>query len=185
MYYVKWIIRLIVFAIVALFLHYTLPQRDIVQVTGTEILRMDFSGWNRPFFAQADSGNDNTVVNRDLRLISTQLPSGRSYVYRNEDTGFGWPPYFKLDSANLQADAQAAARRDDGWYVIRHYGWRSEFLTIYPNAISLRPVAGPEVRLIPWFNIAVILVLIAIYWAVAVRLKRFWDRRVTPIFGDE
>jgi len=186
MFYVKWTIRIFFFALVAIFLHYTLPQQDIVRVNGTEILRQDFSGWNRIFYAQADSGNDNTVINRDLRLINTALPSGRSYVYRNEDTGFGWPPYFKLDSSNLQADAQAAARGDaEQWYALRHYGWRSEFLSIYPNAISLRPVAGPDVTLIPWFNIAIIVLLFAIYWAISVRVKRFWDRRVTSIFDDE
>lgn len=184
MFYVRWFIRIVFFLIVAGFLHYTLPQRDIVQVNGTEILRQDFTGWNRIFYAQADSGNDTTTANRDLRLINTALPNGRSYVFRNEDTGFGWPPYFKLDSSNLQADAQAAARTNEGWYVLRHYGWRNEFLTVYPNAISLRPIDGPDVRLIPYFNIVVILVLFAIYWAIAVRINRFRERRIDPLFED-
>ncbi len=26
-------------------------------------------------------------------------------VYRNEDTGWGWPSYFKFDTANLQTEA--------------------------------------------------------------------------------
>ncbi|MEO0675949.1 MAG: DUF1523 family protein [Pseudomonadota bacterium] len=185
MYYVRWTFRIVVLLIVGSFLHYTLPDRDIVRVNGTEILRQDFSGLNRIFYAQADSGNNNAVVNRDLRLINTQRPNGRSYVYRNEDTGFGWPPYFKLDSSNLQADAQAAARQDDQWFVVRHYGWRNEFLTIYPNAISIRPVAGPDVRLIPYFNIAVIVILFATYWAIAVRIRRFRERRIDPLFDDE
>ena len=191
MAYVKWIFRIVVFLLAAAFLHYTLPQRDIVRVNGTEILRQDFSGWNRIFYAQADAGNDNTVVNRDLRLINTQLASGRSYVYRNEDTGFGWPPYFKLDSSNLQSDAQAAAREDEQWYVVRHYGWRSEFLSIYPNAISLRPAPGPNWsdfslwQRIPVMNITIILFLFAVYWGVAVRLRRFRERRIDPLFDGD
>lgn len=191
MAYVRWTFRIFLFVLVGGFLHYTLPQRDIVQVNGTEILRQDFSGWNRIFYAQGDVGNDQTVVNRDLRLINTALTSGRSYVYRNEDTGFGWPPYFKLDSSNLQADAQAAARQEGQWYILRHYGWRNEFLTIYPNAISLRPVASQNWsdlslwQQIPVFNIAVIVVLFAIYWAIAVRLRRFRERRIDPLFDDE
>jgi len=107
----RWILRGLLGALVVLFLgtlHYTLPQRDIVIVTGTEIIRQDFSGWNRVFYAQADSGNA-AVVNRDLRLINTVDGDGNIMVYRNEDTGFGWPPYFKLDSSNLQAEAQAAS----------------------------------------------------------------------------
>ncbi|MEL6701527.1 MAG: DUF1523 family protein, partial [Pseudomonadota bacterium] len=51
MAYVKWIFRIVVFLLAAAFLHYTLPQRDIVRVNGTEILRQDFSGWNRIFYA--------------------------------------------------------------------------------------------------------------------------------------
>ena len=86
MYYVKWGIRLTFFAIVAVFLHYTLPQRDIVRVTDTEIIRKDYSGWTRIFYAQADSG-DVESVNRDLRLINAVRVNGRGSVYRNEDTG--------------------------------------------------------------------------------------------------
>lgn len=182
MYYVRWIFRLLFFAIIGAFLHYTLPQRDIVQITGTEILRIDVSGWNSMFFAQADSGNA-LLANRDLRLINTQLPDGDAYVYRNEDTGFGWPPYFKVASSDIQALAQAAARTEGTWYVIRHYGWRSQILSTYPNVVSVREVDGPDVRLIPFFNIAVLLGLFALYWAISVRLKRFWERRIEPLFG--
>ncbi len=179
---IKWI--LIVFALLLVVggLHYTLPQRDIVRIAGTEILRKDFSGWTRIFYAQADSG-DNEAINRDLRLINAVRPNGDVSVYRNEDTGFGWPPYFKLDSQNLQAEATDAVsdKENPQWYVIRHYGWRSPFLSIYPNAVSLKPIADPNTRLIPWFNIVVLLILFAIFWAIFVRVRRFWNRRVDPV----
>ena len=100
----KWGFWIVLIALVFGFFHYTLPQRDIVRVTGTEIIRQDFSKWNRIFYAQTDSGN-NEGVNRDLRLINTSYPDGSVMVFRNEDTGFGWPWYFKLDSSNLQAEA--------------------------------------------------------------------------------
>ncbi|MEO0486277.1 MAG: DUF1523 family protein [Pseudomonadota bacterium] len=185
MTYLRWTFRIVFFLLIAGLLHYTLPQRDIVRVNGTEILRQDFGGWNRIFYAQGDTGSDGAVTNRDLRLINTQRANGKSYVYRNEDTGFGWPPYFKLDSSNLQADAQAAVRREDAWFVVRHYGWRSEFLSIYPNAISISEVEGPDVRLIPWFNITFLILLFAAYWAISVRVRRFWENRVEPIFSDD
>jgi len=82
---------LIVFVILGALLHYTLPQRDIVRITGTEIIRQDFSGLNRIFYAQGDSGNAQTE-SRDLRLINAVAASGAVMVYRNEDTGFGSPP---------------------------------------------------------------------------------------------
>ncbi|MEM8980115.1 MAG: DUF1523 family protein [Pseudomonadota bacterium] len=181
---VRWTFFLVFWAVVAGFLYYTLPQRDVVQVSGTEIIRQDFSGWNRIFYAQADAGNAETI-NRDLRLINTVRRNGRVMVYRNEDTGFGWPPYFKLDSSNLQAEAQNASRQnDEQWYAITHYGIRSEFLTIYPNATNLSPVDSADVRLIPWFNIVFLTVLLAFVWGIWVRLKRFRENRIDPLFED-
>lgn len=163
-------------------LHYTLPQRDIVLITGTEIIRQDFSGWNRMFYAQADSGSA-AAANRDLRLINTIDASGTVRVYRNEDTGFGWPPYLKLDSSDLQAEAQAAVSTPAAptWVAVRHYGWRSQVLSIYPNAVSMRSLEGPDVRLIPWFNILFLIGLVAVLWGVVVRVNRWRRRRIDPL----
>ena len=180
---IKWVLILVFWTFVAGFLHYTLPQKDIVWVQGTEIIRQDFSGANRIFYAQADSSNDETTVNRDLRLINTTRENGRVQVYRNEDTGFGWPPYFKLDSSNLQAEAQGAvsSKAEPDWYLMTHYGWRNEWLTIYPNAISLKPISGPDVgKPIPWVNILILTLLAAVFWAVWVRWRRFRMARIDP-----
>lgn len=181
----KWVIRILPFVLVFSFLHYTLPQRDIVRITDTEIIRKDFSGFTRIFYAQADSG-DNETGNRDLRLLNTVLRNGNVFVYRNEDTGFGWPPYFKLDSSNLHAEAKdgVSTRDNPRWFILRHYGWRSEFLSIYPNAVSLEEIDDPNIRLIPWFNIIFLTVLFAVFWAIYVRIRRFWNNRIDPVFDD-
>ena len=178
--------RIVLIAVVVLlfgaFLHYTLPQRDIVRITGTEIIRQDFSGLNRIFYAQGDSGNA-TVESRDLRLINSVRPSGEVMVYRNEDTGFGWPPYFKLDSADLHAEASnlVSTAAEPQWVAVTHYGWRSRLLTTYPNAVSIRPVAGPDVTLIPWLTIVILLGL-AVVGFMAWRIwERFEDRVIDPI----
>lgn len=183
MRYIGWTFLIAFWVFFAAFLHYVLPQRDVVRVQGTEIIRQDFSGWNRIFYAQGDSGNETVVVNRDLRLINTTLPNGRVMVFRNEDTGFGWPPYFKLDSSNLQAEAQASVsnRAAPEWYLITHYGWRNEFLTIYPNAIGLRPHLGPDApKGLPWINIVILTALAAFFYAIWVRWRRFRRARIDP-----
>ena len=103
--YIKWGIRLTLLAIVAAFLHYTLPQRDVVRITGT-YNRMTEVGANSIFYASPDSGTTtSTVDRRDIRFIEAVFPNNKPMVYRNEDTGWIWPPYFKYDSSNLQAEA--------------------------------------------------------------------------------
>ena len=171
MTYVKWTFRLLLALLVAATLHYTLPGRDIVRIVGVENRRVDF-GDNVWFWAQPDVGSGENTT-RDVRFIMTVRPSGRERVYRNEDTGWGWPPYFKLNSSNLQARAADNISSSDAprWVAITHYGWRSEFLTIFPNAIRITPVEGPDVRLIPWFNI----VFVTIFALAVLTLWRFWQ----------
>jgi hypothetical protein len=185
MVYVKWGFILLFWLLVAAFLHYTLPQRDIVRITDTYQKRVDFGG-NSIFWASSGAGMAETEVNRDVFFIQTVQPDGEVMVYRNEDTGWGWPPYFKFDTSNLQAEAanlRSTAAEPD-WVAIRHYGWRNELLSIFPNAVSAWPVAGPDVRMIPWFNIVLLVVLFAIFWAIRVRWKRFRENRIDPVYDD-
>ena len=113
--------------------------------------------------------------------------SSSSIIYRNEDTGFGWPPYFKLDSSNLQAEAAevVSTKADPQWVIVTHYGWRSPFLSIYANAISLKPVDGPDAsKGIPWVNIIVLTLLAAFFYAIWVRWRRFRRARIDPRLED-
>ena len=193
----KIILRVLLFVILGSFFHYVLPQHDIVKVTSTEIIRTDFSGVNRIFYAQPDSGTTEQQT-RDLRLINTQknntfllgfVPRDSSsvMVYRNEDTGWIWPPYFKFDSADLQAEAANLARGDE-WAVLTHYGWRVRWLSIYPNAVGVRRIEGPDVTIVPWFNIFFfIFLMVAIVFIRAMWLQ-FRERSVDPLLdaaGDQ
>jgi len=181
--YIKWTFWITFWILFLAFLHYTLPQRDIVRITDTENRRIDF-GENSIFWAQADSGNDANVVNRDVFFILTVQDNGAPMAYRNEDTGAGWPPYFKFDTTNLQtqaADAVSTAA-EPRWYAVTHYGWRNEYFSIFPNAIAINPVEGPDVRLIPWLNIIILTFIAAVFWAIWVRWRRFKARRITPVF---
>lgn len=175
---------------------YVLPRHDVARITGTEIIRMDFSTINRPFYAQADSSNTENET-RDIRLINTvkkrtmllgfiRRDSERVFVYRNEDTGWIWPPYFKFDSSDLQAEALAnvAAAGNEQWVVITRYGWRNRFLTIYPNAIAIKKVAGPDVTVIPWFNIVFFILLGAALLFLRAMWRQFRERAIDPAVED-
>ena len=185
MRYLRWAIWAAVWLLVLGWLHYTLPQHDVVRVTDTYSKRIDF-GENSIFWATADVGTDGTQTSRDIFFIQTVRRDGRIIVYRNEDTGWGWPPYFKFDTANLQAEASdlRSSAEVPKWAVIRHYGWRLEFLTIFPNAVEVWPVSSPDVRIIPWLNIGLLSVLFAIFWAVRVRWMRFRARNIDPVLED-
>ncbi|ATG44638.1 hypothetical protein PhaeoP18_02710 [Phaeobacter piscinae] len=183
MRYIKWVFILTIWLLAGAFLHYTLPQNDVVRVVKTEVRRVDF-GENSIFWAQQDTAQESaTSVNRDVRFVEAFLPNGRPIVYRNEDTGWGWPPYFKLDSSNLQAELTdlASTKADPQWVLLRHYGWRNEFLSIFPNAVAVKPVSGPEYSQVNWLNIIFLTMLAAVIWALYVRWRRFRRARIDPM----
>lgn len=184
--YIKWGFRLTLLAIIAAFLHYTLPQRDIVRITGT-YNRLTEVGANSIFYASPDSGaTTSTVDRRDIRFIEAVFPDGDPMVYRNEDTGWIWPPYFKYDSSNLQAVATNSISPKDKpeWVAVTHYGWRLPIFTIFPNAVKIRPVAGPDVRLIPWVNIIVLTLLAALWFMLWRMWRQFRERMIEPAVDD-
>ena len=129
----------------AAFLHYTLPDRDIVHITNTYNRLVTF-GANSIFWASPDVGSDEVAgaVQRDVLFIEAARPNGDVRVYRYEETGWIWPPYFKFDSSNLQAEARnlISGSESPNWVAVRHYGWRIPFLSIFPNAVSITPASA-------------------------------------------
>lgn len=186
MTYIKWTFRGIVFLLLASFLHYTLPQHDIVRVVNTEVQRID-PGNNSFFWASGDAGSSvNATGSRDVRFIETIMPNGEPMVYRNEDTGWGWPPFFKFDSSNLQARARdvVSTSAEPQWVALKHYGWRNEWFSIFPNAVNIRTVEGPDARVFPLGN-TIILTILAILLAVIWRLwLNFRRARIDPVIED-
>lgn len=188
MTYIRWTFRILILLLLGGILHYNLPQRDIVQIVGTYEERQDFGGFKDFFWKNTGDATSDAPITRDVQFIQTVRENGDPSVYRNQDTGLGWPPYFKFDTADLQTRAVDAVSSPDNptWVAVRHYGWRSTWLGggIFPNATSLKVVSGPDERLIPWFNI-VFLVVLAIALITIWRLWRnFWARRVDPVLED-
>ena len=131
-----------------LFLDYNLPSSTLMHITGTEVVRMD-------------SGESATgqPITRDVRLIEGVALDNDPLVFRNEDTGWGWPPYFKFDSGTLGSQAQGIAQREgDAITKVTYYGWRIEMLSMYPNALSLEVVPA-DTSLFPWGKIIFLVLL--------------------------
>ena len=178
--YVKWAFWTVLVLLVGGFLHYTLPQHDIVRITGT-YNRLTTVGENSIFYATPDVATGETGT-RDIRFIEAVRPNGKVIVYRNEDTGWVWPPYFKYDSSNLQAEASnlKSSAEAPQWVSMTHYGWRAAWLSIYPNAVKARKVDGPDVSIFPWVNIIILSVLALL----VLMLRRMWlqfrERMIDP-----
>lgn len=190
---IKIAFRIIVFLLIGGVLHYALPQHDIVRVVNTYQERQDLNDWTRIFWARPDDQSA-TLVNRDVQFIQTvkkrtmllgfiQRDATEVMVYRNEDTGWGWPFYFKFDTANLQTEADDLSSTAEApkWAVVTHYGWRNEYVSAFPNAIAIRPVEGPNVTIIPWFNIFFFIFLLAAILFIRAMWRQFRERSVDPL----
>lgn len=119
-----------------LWLDVYLPYARTMTVTGTEVKRMDDDG---PISAE----NPEDGPTRDVYFIFGNTDDGDTLVVRNEDTGWSWPPYFKFDSADMQAVAQKAGA-DNKRMAVTTYGWRVKMLSWFPNTVELAPLAVGE-----------------------------------------
>ena len=180
--WIKYAIVLVFWFLVIAVFHYTMPQRDVVRVVGTFEQRIDY-GENSWFWASGDSGSDVTGANRDVLFIQAIQKNGKPMVYRNEDTGWGWPPYFKFDTKNLQTEATdlQSTKADPQWVVLTHYGWRNEFYSIFPNAVGIRPTDNPDATLIPWLNIIILIILAGLCLGLFRMMQWFKRSKIDPI----
>ena len=187
---IKTFLFIILAILVGAFLHYNLPDRDIVRVVGTFEIRDDKPAGS--FGAGAPDAGSKKFPNRDVRYISTKRPNDKPMVYANQDTGWGWPPYFKFDTSNLTAEAQDLILKyqadEEIWVAVRHYGWRIEMFSLYPNAVSMKVVDGPNARLFPIFNIVLLSLLALLLLFIWFKIRGWKQKNVDPItdkIGDE
>ena len=58
--------------------------------------------------------------------------------------------------------------------------WLAQRIAVdFPNATKVKPVDGPDVQLIPWFNIVFLIVFAAVFWAIWVVGSGFATPRLT------
>lgn len=159
---------LIVLALAGL-LAWVLPQHRVVYVQGTEVRRGDGS------VVQSRDMPPRTEPGRDVYYLHTaSLDRTQVHVFRNDDTGFGFPWYFKMDAAEVQGRAQLLARKEDQLALVTYYGWRVPVLQLFPNAVDIEAWDSPQEPL-PIFNLTFLALLAIVMSGSAWRLRR-WRR---------
>lgn len=139
------VVVLLVAAVPFTFLDYFLPHHDVLRIVGTEVRRpATFS----------KSTSDKAGAAQDIFYIfAEEIETKKPHVFRNEDTGWGFPWYFKFNSADLQATALSIAG-ERGTALFTYYGWRVQIFSVLPNVINVKRVAPNAETPLPWFNLA-------------------------------
>ena len=173
MKYIKYFLTFVILSIVFFLTHYTLPSKDVVTIVGTEVVRTEV-GTNPVFWVRGGTGD---TLNRDIRFINgVNFGTDQERVYRNEDTGWRWPPYLKFDSGDIQAQAQRLAGDGIERVLVNHYGIRSRTFSIYPNVTSIRELRPGETKPLNWFRyfgIGIVIILLLVIWRLW-RLFSIW-----------
>ncbi|MGF1511076.1 MAG: DUF1523 family protein [Myxococcota bacterium] len=167
----RWLsvgIGILLALLIILLLAYVLPATEKVRITGTEVKRMDIEG---------ASGSQT----RDVRYIVTQsLEDGETIVYRNEDTRWGFPFYFKFNSGDLMGRAvNFQGEQGEAVVLVTSYGWRVNVMDMYPNVLSIE-LKPKNYTHVPVFNIVVIALLMGLLLYLYFQLRRlrsWWQAR--------
>jgi hypothetical protein len=161
------------------FLDYFLPHHDLLRIVGTEVRRPP---------AYSKSASEQAGTTRDIFYIFAEdMETKKPHVFRNEDTGWGFPLYFKFNSADLQATALSIAG-ERGTALVAYYGWRIQIFSVLPNVLSISR-AAPDAKLpLPWFNLGFAAVVIGgvswlALWIRGVRNRRRLARRAGSAAG--
>lgn len=155
---------------VGLALNFYLPSQRVVRVLNPDVYFQNRGGKN----AQAMSGV--------YQVFAEDPDTRKQRVYHNEDTGWGFPWYFKFNSADIQSavtSIAADAGKDENYAVITSYGWRINMLSMFPNVTSIRKVPK-DYAPVPWFNIVFFSVVAFVIGWIAFLVRRWRRARVAP-----
>jgi len=146
-------------------LYYFMPRTAMVTITGTEVKRIE-----------KKEGQQGT---RDVYFIyATNVKTGKARAFRNEDNGW----YLKWDSGDIAAQATSLAQAETAEMaqgkardvvLVKYYGARLPFFSLFPNVLSLEKVP-PDYVHIPIFNILFLIVLLFVFIWLGAKLRKLF-----------
>lgn len=121
-----------IFLALMLLVSYCMPHYSAAVISGVEVKRMN-ENENTP------NNKEVKTLARDVYFVQTYDPKDQKSVtvYRNEDTRFSFPFYFKFNSADISALAQSLVNQQ---VEVQYYGWRINLFNMFPNVIFLKPL---------------------------------------------
>ncbi|WP_273397522.1 DUF1523 family protein [Actinobacillus porcinus] len=118
-------------------INFVFPHYETTHVTGVEVKRVDKDG-------PITKANPEDGPTRDVYYIYTQRTGEtQPTVYRNEDTRWAFPFYFKFDSAVQQARA-SGFEQNQKRVEIKYYGWNMVMFNEFRNVISMEEVTEDQ-----------------------------------------
>lgn len=161
------LIFLIFFALMAT-VNYVAPSYNATYITGLEVKRVDKDG-------PITKSNPADGPTRDVYYLYTQGEGEeKPLVYRNEDTRWGFPFYFKFGSADLQA--KAAGFEDTKQLVqVKSYGWRLKMWEEYPNITSIKPLENKEELGLPLLAYSLYFLLVIAFFFIVQFVRGWFD----------
>ena len=118
-------------------INFVFPHYETTHVTGVEVKRVDKDG-------PITKANPEDGPTRDVYYIYTQRTGEtQPTVYRNEDTRWAFPFYFKFDSAVQQARA-SGFEQNQKMVEIKYYGWNMVMFNEFRNVISMEEVTEDQ-----------------------------------------
>ncbi|NVK15469.1 MAG: DUF1523 family protein, partial [Rhodobacteraceae bacterium] len=76
MRFIKWAFLISFWVLFGAFLHYTLPQYDVVRIVNTYEERQELNDWTRVFWSKPDDQSAQ-LINRDVQFIQAVRANGR------------------------------------------------------------------------------------------------------------
>lgn len=139
MKYLKYAVFTLIFALFATLIggvNYVMPSYYAGIMAGVEVKRADKDG-----VINKSNVADGPI--HDVYFIYAHQPDNdtKVQVFRNEDTRWGFPFYFKFNSADLAGVAQSL---DKQLVQIKYYGWRIKILNAFPNVVSIKPLTNQD-----------------------------------------
>lgn len=130
--------------VLMLLVSYCMPHYSVAVISGVEVKRMN-ENENTP------NNKEVKTLARDVYFVQTYDPKDQKSVtvYRNEDTRFSFPFYFKFNSADISALAQSLVNQQ---VEVQYYGWRINLFNMFPNVIFLKPLKENDEMSKPVFS---------------------------------